>query len=60
MFFTEGDDECHPVYVVDLGEELDVPITQPRIRGEEGGTSTRRDPFVEGDEPVRIGRPDRA
>ena len=58
---TEGDDERHPVHVVDLGEELDVPITQPRIRREEAEVlRLRRDPFVEGDEPVRIGRPDRA
>ena len=32
---TEGDDERHPIHIVDLGEAPDVPITQPRIRREE-------------------------
>ena len=48
-------------HVVDLGEQFDVPITQPRIRREETEVlRLRRDTIVEGDELVRIGRPDRA
>src|SRR5687767_6780769 len=58
---TEGDDECHPIHVIDLGEQLDVPISQPRVRHEEAEVlRLRRDPFIKGDQPVCIGWPDRA
>jgi hypothetical protein len=58
---TEGEDECHPPHIVHLSEPLDIPITQSWIRREETEILRLwRDPFVEGNEPVRIGRPNRS
>jgi type IV pilus biogenesis protein CpaD/CtpE len=56
---AEGEDERHPIHVIDLSESLDIAITQPRIRGEEAEVlRLRRDSIVKSDEPLRIGRPD--
>ena len=58
-FIAEGEDERHPVRIVDLGEPLDIAITQPRIWGEEAEIlRLRGNAIVKGDEPPRIGRPD--
>jgi hypothetical protein len=58
---ADGDNECHAIHIIDLGEPLDVAIAQPRIWREEPQVlRLRRDTFIEGDQSVRVCGPDGA